>query len=91
MSIPWGQVQLDDSDDGLEIGLDIEIETDVHDEESSETDDNDYSTPTIPIPTLSLSTTSPTRLTNCCAFCLRNSQRRRQFGRIGQRTSVCIR
>ena len=39
-SIPWGEVQPDDSDDGLE------IESDVHDEQSDSSDDNDYSTPT---------------------------------------------
>ena len=39
-AIPWGEVQLDDSDDGLE------IESDVHDEQSDSSDDNDYSTPT---------------------------------------------
>jgi hypothetical protein len=40
MPIPWGEVQLDDSDDGLE------IESDVHDEQTGSSDDNDYSTPT---------------------------------------------
>ncbi len=39
-SIPWGEVRLDDSDDGPE------IESDVHDEQSDSSDDNDYSTPT---------------------------------------------
>jgi len=44
MPISWGEVQLDDSDDGLEI--EPEIESDVQDEQSGESDDNDYSTPT---------------------------------------------
>ena len=39
-SISWGQVQLEDSDDGPE------IESGVHDEQSDSSDDNDYSTPT---------------------------------------------
>lgn len=42
MRIPWGEVQIDDSDDGLE-----EIESDLHDgreQESGSSDDSDYST-----------------------------------------------
>lgn len=59
-SIPWGEVQLDDSDDGPE------IESDVHDEQSDPSDDNDYSTPT----TLSVCKPCRTFLTKWCALCL---------------------
>jgi hypothetical protein len=38
--IPWGEVQLDDSDDGPE------IESDVHDEQSASSDDDYSSTAT---------------------------------------------
>jgi len=34
MPIPWSEGQLDDSDGGIEIGL--EIESDAHDEQSGE-------------------------------------------------------
>jgi len=39
-SIPWGEVQLYESED------EPEIESDIHDEQSGSSDDDDYSTPT---------------------------------------------